>query len=196
MTTSHGGERWQNPPPYGPYGLGGTQVGEFAFRLRERLSEPDKEMPFAPGETPRWNRNDRGEFGALMDLETSLPMLERDDAVQGRDVHELFPNLRGFHDMLPFSDDERRWLVAGDRDLYGLWDTPSDPEEGVLVDVGIIATGERDGMAGGDMVRRWAAWRREVDEFAGRAILSQTDSFLKLLGRDLVHEQGWPESAR
>jgi hypothetical protein len=195
MTTSHGRE---GHPQYGIWGPEGDSVGRFAFNFREYLWLPDKEMPFAPGETPRWNSNDREVFASLIDLESALPSLEQEDVVQGRDLHALFPNLRLFHDVLPFSDKERHWLTAGHRrDMYGLFDTEAiHSDDGIPFDAGIIATGEPDRMPGGDMVRRWAAWRREVDEFAGREILSQAGRFLNLLGRELVHEQEWPQSTR
>jgi hypothetical protein len=200
MAAGQGGEGSPGESPhYSPYGLAGQQLGELAFKLAPYLASPTKEMPFAPGDTPRWTDDDRQTFwGELMDFEFSVPMLEREVEREAKgDFDRRFPNIVRFHAALPFSEDERRWYVAE----HGIvWELDVDKrmdalekarvEEGtdeeIAIEAQIIALGTQQGVDRRDFVRRWAAWRREVDEFAGQGQIDDARTALDLLGHELL----------
>ncbi len=45
---------------------------------------------------------------------------------------------------------------------------------------------------GGDLMRRWRAWRREEDEFAGQDSLERAMRALSDIAHRLILEENWP----
>jgi hypothetical protein len=206
MTTTPEGEQPRsNRSQYGPYGFEGRQVGECAVALWNEIVSADEAMPFTPGATPQWNDNDRLVFFNLMDFESSIPGLE--DVVQG-DLDDHFSEVGFFRAALPFTEDEQQWLYGDGRITQELdendWEEMDEARarEGmvmVAIEAQIIRLGEQHHMAGADVVRRWAAWRREADEYEGQDTLSVARNALRSLVKrvtpDLIAiDDGQPES--
>jgi hypothetical protein len=152
-------------------------------------------MPFAPSETPKWDQIDTAAFLCLIDLEGSLPMLEGEVSA---DVEGRFPDVARLHATLPFSDDERRWLLEG-RDLG--WESIHVEYENLQrgkypADRMIIKYGERHGVDGGDLVRRWASWRRRLDEYANHDSLEEARQALEAIGREMLPGGSRPDLPR
>lgn len=196
MTVEHG--RSLGGPS--PYGADGDSVGSFAWQLREILGLPTGEMPFASDEQPRWDRVDERAFLCLVDMNAGLPFLDPSESVEGRDVADLFRHFRRFHAALPFAEGERHWLLGAyktiPRESLPKGMTPreafqlrgiSDVVAGLAVtETVIISAGLRTRVIGRDLIRRWAAWRREADEFAGQGSLLEARNMLQLIGHELA----------
>jgi hypothetical protein len=183
MTTEHGSDG-SGGIGHEQYGIARREVGDFAFVLLDHLALVSKEMPFAPGDTPRWDDDDRQAFADLMDFEASVQGLE--DEIQG-DFDSTFPNVSRFHAALPFSDEDRRWIVD-ERNM--VWELESEDlariEGSFPFEARIITLGLRQGVDRTDLVRRWAAWRRDADEFADQGKLEIACEALALIGRELL----------
>lgn len=169
---------------YSPYGLSGRQVGNYAVLLRDHIAASDEQHARSPDQAPLWDRVDRGTFGFLLALEESLPML--DDEVG--DTSGQFPALVNFHASLPFTATEREWLVAKSG---ALWESePKDvshiQSDTFSVEQKIIELGAQQGIAGADMVRRWAAWRRNADEFTENSTREEAAYALDGLAHELL----------
>jgi hypothetical protein len=166
------------------YGVAGRQLGDFAFVLRDHLAIANEEMPFTPADTPRWDEDDRQAFADLMDFEASVPGLEY--RVHG-DFDSAFPNIGRFRAELPFSDEERLWIVD-ERSM--VWELESEDLVGIEgsfpFEARIMTLGLRQGVDRSDLVRRWAAWRRDADEFADQGKLDRAREALDLIGRELL----------
>lgn len=187
MPTAQGGEGPQgHEQGQSPYNLAGRQVGELALMLHACMESPNSDMPFRPGDTPQWAQEDRDAMINLLWLERSLPMLKRE---VGGEVEQHFPSVSRFHATIPFTKDERQWLVTEDSQLWEWEPTQKEAEAHKLdypvVDRQIIRVAPRHNMDGDDLVRRWAAWRRRVQEFTDQNGLDEAQQALNDLGREL-----------
>ncbi len=101
----------------------------------------------------------------FLNMEERLPSLERR---LGAPAATRFPDLARFHAAVPFTDAEREWLVAKSRALWEFEpkDMPAIHDRTFSIEQKITELGAQQGVAGAGMVRRWAAWRRNMDEFA------------------------------
>jgi hypothetical protein len=174
----------EGEPGYSSYGLPGVQVGEFAVLLRDRIAASGEQPPVPPGQAREWDDADRTSFGFLLDMEESLPML--DDVVE--DVPSRLPEIGRFHAALPFTDAEREWLLAKQK---ALWEPRSEHLRQIhagtfSVKQRIVELGEEQHVAGADMVRRWAAWRRNADEFAENSSREDAAYALDKLAHELL----------
>jgi hypothetical protein len=101
---------------------------------------------------------------------------------QGRQArHELSTGLAVYHEALPFSEGERRWLSQVCNDTP---EVPVAEEMFRLEEAEVITAGVRRTVKGGDLTRRWWSWRRQTDEFIGQGSLDAArlglDSIAKL----------------
>jgi len=124
-----------------------------------------------PGKRRRWLNADVSSLWWFAEFEGWAPRVRASERFDWGD--QSFLNLRldqlmgQFHAALPFDEPERRWLVST---YVGL-----EPEFGAkeLVteirgqSAEIMAAGLRRVVEGRDLMRRWWAWRRDVDEFEG-----------------------------
>jgi hypothetical protein len=77
----------------------------------------------------------------------------------------LHDALAVYHEALPFSEGERRWLT----NACNNFEECPVAEEVIREDYGeIVSGGLRRVIQGGDLIRRWWSWRRHTDEFQGQ----------------------------
>lgn len=173
----------------GPYGWDGDQGGEHALQLLENLLAPKTPMPFAPGETPRWDKIDQQGFYFLYALQGDMNCIDPhyDETIS---TGELFDHWHDLTPALPFSEAERYWMVEAQRRHQRAHKQrgPDFPlsESIVTEEAVVLSAGLRQVLRGHDLARRWAAWRRETDEFAGQCSLTATLGLLDLMAQELV----------
>jgi hypothetical protein len=97
---------------------------------------------------------------------------------------------RDFHHLLaatPFSEGERRWIyeTPNQRRGQGLEELVGKATE--IMEAGVYGT-----VSGRDLARRWWAWRRESQEFAGQNSLGEARGSLGNIALKLVNEPNWP----
>jgi hypothetical protein len=72
-----------------------------------------------------------------------------------------------YHEALPFNSGERRWLT---RSIIGLGEDRAQRSDRVdrlaIMEGSVISAGLRHPVRGGELMRRWSAWRAQTDEFA------------------------------
>jgi hypothetical protein len=150
---------------YSPYGITGGDIGDAAVNLRDRIAASGEQTAL-PSHPPVWDKADEMALSYLLRIEERLPSpsFERE---LGEPIETHFPDLARFHAALPFTDAEREWLVAKSRALWQFEpkDMQAIHDRTLSIEQKITELGAQQGVAGADMVRRWAAWRRNADEF-------------------------------
>jgi hypothetical protein len=72
-----------------------------------------------------------------------------------------------YHEALPFNSGERRWLT---RSIIGLGEDRAQRSDRVdrlaIMEGSVISAGLPYAVRGGELVRRWSAWRSQTHEFA------------------------------
>jgi hypothetical protein len=172
MSSSQGGES------IGALRSQPSDLGGFNVMIHAKLMYPvllkDRSQPIlVTGDgLPAWNDVDRASFSFYRWIHDGLTFAEPSDGIKAahREVDLL-------HACLPLSDGERRWMI----DAYD-----ANRDEGDRLDQAIVGSeatittnGLRQVIKGQELVRRWAAWRREIDEFAGQGIIKETRQHLR-----------------
>jgi hypothetical protein len=174
------GTEWDQ---YGPYGMMGDSSGREALALLDglRLRGGDPE--------PRHSVDgDSMVYERLHELDTGLMFIEPHPDMEGGEYGKLHRLFEDFHVALPFTEGERRWLYR----------QVSQGHPGYLHDFAgqtdrIMEGGMMREVNGGDLVRRWRAWRREDDEFAGQNSLDRAMRALSDISHRLILKENWPE---
>jgi hypothetical protein len=173
-----------------PYGYIGGETGEHALRLLENLLAPKTPMPFEPGETPQWDDTDIEAFDNVMELDADMRCID-----PGFDIEEGSTGItrkawQTLTPSLPFSEGERNWLIKALRQPSGHIDQPTVrarfPHAFLPAEATVISGGTRQAVDGLELVRRWAGWRRETDEFADQGNITRAIFLLDHLAYELV----------
>jgi hypothetical protein len=177
---------------HSPYGRTGQRVGELAHMLQGRLASPDKELPYAPGERPRWDDEDRLVFGYVLELEDSLSALAHEQQVS--DINRRFPAVFIYGSCLAYGDNQLRWFLAAREAAWGV--TPEEAYE--LIKRGgsfpyeeLIMrswkTPEWDpSYDGAHLAAQWPEWRRGLGEHSDPLLLSDAVEALDKLERETI----------
>ncbi len=147
----------------------------------------------------RENRQDQGQEWLPSDDGTLHHMADFEDHVTNFCIEpampaEQRPQLRGglnlglaaYHDALPFSGAERRWITDT---LRGIPKKERRARQTIVSQEAaeIMVAGVRRVTKGTDLTRRWWAWRRQTDEFEGQGSFDATicalDSIAMILMR-------------
>jgi hypothetical protein len=174
----------------GPYGFIGSQAGRFAFDLVQTLPTVERPMTFERGELPSWDDDDRRAFDRYGEFETDLALIEPHQTVSADARLKLARNVRRLNAALPFTEGERHWLLTAwsYMTLQGI-----EVADGIVAArTSVVSAGRRQPLRGDELVRRWAAWRRERDEFKDQRTLSEATFVLRLIGEQLVPQDRWP----
>jgi len=152
------------------YGAAGEEVASAAVHLLDNLLAPKTPLPFRRSEKPCWASDDLKGFEDLLEIDSGVAHLEPapDPIVDGNQLAQLFRNFRELNASLPFREGERHWLIGAWRANREL--KPSPRVEAIIEarETTVISAGLRQPLDGQDLVRRWAAWRREEHEFDGQ----------------------------
>jgi len=192
----HEGEPPSEFERYGRFGHHGNDVGQDAISMLGALLEPVKSVD-PRVITPTWPKSDWLAFERLRSLDKGVKFIEAAPEVdEGEigDLHRLFVRLHG---ALPFSEAEREWM----------WAPSQIAREEVrrAVPKMLLRQGQEVIMSGGlqqvlqpeDLARRWLAWRRNTDEFAGSGSVHEARIALAALAETLVIEpklpREWPD---
>jgi hypothetical protein len=170
-------ETWYEAPPH--------EIGEDAlFALTWGVTKGPQP---APSGRPRWLVGDHDSLTVSLKLEERLKTeglpADAPDSVRA----ELNGYLDDWHTALPLTEAERGVALDVFRawvpDNWGWRRLPSDIRK---VKTEAISAGIRSEVDGGDMMRRWWSWRREMDEFAGQDSLTQARVALQGLASRLI----------
>lgn len=169
---------------YGPFGYHGNDVGTFAISMLEELLESKQVTRPRNSAAVAWDKGDRRAFNSFQELDTGIKFIEPAREVDGSDLGDLHRTFGRLHAALPFTEPERAWLWGANG---------RDAPEGLVGEAAeIMAGGVLRVVQGRDLVRRWWAWRRETDEFAGQGSLDEARQTLGMLAETLVTEPNWP----
>jgi hypothetical protein len=142
---------------------GVAYVAHEAWGLLDDLDRPPK---WSPGSSRRWHWTDRVSFLMWQHMEGGVPhALAELDVSEGETLNFL---LRRFHVALPYDEAEREWLL---QDPSARVDQSDWLDRVRGQELHVVAKGLQTVVYGRDLVRRWWAWRRQTDEFAGQRSL-------------------------
>lgn len=129
----------------------------------------------------RWANSDYCTFYDWQELERAVPLAVTELSVD--DGCRLADQLESLHCALPYSEAERRWLrvnYAEPPTESGRWESIRRQE------IAVVSNGLVQVMHGREMLRKWWAWRRETDEFAGQGSLDEACAALNTLASMFV----------
>jgi hypothetical protein len=183
-------DRLYIPYDESPYGQAGGEAGERALDLLENLLTPKTPMPFEHGETPRWDKTDKEAFGCIIGLDGDMrcinPGFEAERGSTGI-THEAWQQLTP---SLPFGEGERNWLIETLRRPWHGSGRPGVqarfPDAFLPTEATVVSGGIRQRIESRELVRRWASWRRETDEFADQGNITRAIFLLDHLAYELV----------
>jgi hypothetical protein len=157
-----------------PYGDIGAEVGAEAQFLLGELCRPLSEDGYydADGQRSEWHFADYYGLVGYFELERLVPHIRATDEVSVEEMNALDLKLRAVRLALPLTEAERNWLLDAKTlpDSLGPFRVP----EIELVSAGLCQVG-----GGSDAMRRWFAWRREIDEYAGQGTLDMAREALR-----------------
>jgi hypothetical protein len=201
MSSSHGGEIASRPREGLENELDGIHLSRVRSKtilieditaLRMTLRGPHGDVPVTSEGLPTWAESDDKAFESYSTFTNSLRYV----VVPNDDTRELGDTVDRFHATMPFSQGERRWF----HDVYGEatkleCDVPGFSLPEILADAEatIISNGLHQIVRGRELMRRWAAWRRQTDEFAGQGTLSQAQRYVDKI-ENLVLRDHNPEA--
>jgi hypothetical protein len=177
---SEPGDEWR----YSPFGAGGYEVGNDAILLLDELQRPVSPESGGP---LCWDETDVDAFENLVQLDIGIRFISPDPDMDGVGVFDLHGNFQDLFGAVPFTEGERRWMYEPPADRYerGLGELVG--KTGEIMEAGVLRV-----VQGRDLARRWWAWRRECDEFAGQGGLTQAREALGSMSLKLVREAYWP----
>jgi hypothetical protein len=154
---------------YEQFGPIGGEIARYAGELIGYFSAEPEGLRAESQDVPK---PDYLALEAWLELEGSVPLIDVSMDVDGEDRRKLHDTLLAFHTALPFNEAERGWLDQMHDRLCerSVKDIPRMIEG---YEDRIMMAGVQQVVNGRDLMRRWAAWRRETDEFAGQGSLDQ-----------------------
>jgi len=163
-----------------PFGESGAEAASAASTMATILAWPVDRAELLV------ERPDYDALNVLCDLDETRQRLRPErhlitDEVQGN-LDRLWTS---FYTALPFSEGERAWVIDTIQHspriitVEKTVDFVSD-QEGE-----IVAEGVRRRVSGSELMRRWLAWRRETEEYAGQGTLAVARETLGRLERHL-----------
>lgn len=159
-----------------PYGEGPARV---AFAGSDLLTDLEHPLPHRPAVPRAWHQYDNQALFDLQEMRSATPRA-LDELVSQPEALTTFTTLLGdLHSSLPFSPIERNWLC----------DTCFDDYDDRAVQEIELPWSNAESIRGGDLLRRWWAWRRDLDEFAEQDGVDAPKTAL----RGLVATFGWRE---
>lgn len=173
-----------------PYGMVGGETGKHVLGLLENLLAPKTPMPFEPGETPRWDDTDIEAIDYVMELDADMRCLDSSFDPEDGSTGETREAWQELTPSLPFSEGERGLLIHALRRPSWHTDEPSVrmryPHAFLPTEATVVSGGVHQVVQSRDLVRRWASWRREADEFADQGNITRAIFLLDYLAYELV----------
>ena len=108
-------------------------------------------------------------------FEPEMPRQEQEEAIA-----LLNTNLAKYHEALPFSGAERRWLA---HQCANFLECPVAEEVFRSMQAELVIGGLWRVVQGGDLVRRWWSWRRQTDEYAHQDTVTVARTGLEAIAR-------------
>jgi hypothetical protein len=187
MSSSHGSDVAPDAPrgpAWGPGGVARILLRTHADALSTDLHNPHGELPLTDDGLPTWDSvgSDYGAFRIYTDFRYTLDYIEPHDETG----EELWRAVDLFHAALPFSEGERRWFLdtykaARSVELTKLGVRAQEVVAGT--ETTITSNGLHQVIKGRELMRRWAAWRRETAEFAGQGTVEEAQQHAKEISR-------------
>src|ERR1700691_4830783 len=148
--------------------------------------------PVAPEDCDEhgWHDADYDALAALVVFDWLVPHIRATSEVSAEEMAGFDLKLVAFHAALPFTETERNWLVkpfgAVDPTFEGISEQIGEREEE------IVTSGVRQVVEGRDLLRRWLAWRRETNQYAGQGTLDLAREALRGLVELLAPDMPLP----
>lgn len=159
---------WPDQSRVGPFGPKTRSISNEVYRLAETVQRPTN---WPRGRRWRWLKDDYESFSFALDVERLVPRL---GATAPLPIDRSALNLR-LYDLLgtygaalPYAEPERRWLarIAADVPLRSY---VYKEVEHIRQQTGeLMIAGVRRDVDGNELTRRWWAWRRGIDDYAGQ----------------------------
>jgi hypothetical protein len=171
-------------PAWGPGGVARILLRSHADALSTDLHEPHGEIPINDDGLPTWDSagSDHRAFRIYADFRDTLNYTEPHD-----DTGETFWHAVDlFHAALPFSEGERRWFLDAYKSARSVELTKFGMRAQEVIasaETTITSNGLHKVIKGRELIRRWAAWRREIDEFADQGTVEEAQQHAKEISR-------------
>jgi len=144
---------------------------------------------------PVWQYDDDAEaLSSLLEIDAHRPHIRVTGEVSHEEMEEFDQHWKALDAALPITGPERSWLAM--RYVAGL-----DPSyDSVAKDLGgqeaeIVSGGIRRVVRGGDLLKRWIAWRRQTGDYANQGTLDLAREALRGIVEKLVlYEDPLPPS--
>ncbi len=173
-----------------PYGDVGHYAGLEAYSLLDFLS---RHIAAEECNEKGWHDNDGDAISALGAFDWLLTHIRATEEVSTEEMADFDIKVIAFRAALPFTEAERNWLV---KPSYG----SLDPLYENLVKAvhswsgEVISAGIRTAIDGHDLLRRWVAWRREIEEYADQGTLDVARETLRGIVAILAPRKALPTS--
>ena len=177
-------ERWYEPTT-------GWHIGRRALDV---LIELDAPAPMPLSTERRWYVSDHNALLAVTGFETRLKLkgLAREAPADVRT--EISDALDSWHAALPFSESEREIVrhayEEGSQEALAYREVPGALRR---QEFNIVSAGVRRVVSGRDPMRRWWAWRRELDEYEGQDTLHQARAAVTAIAGRLIRPENMPD---
>jgi hypothetical protein len=155
-----------------PYADGGDDVARQARWLLESLCVPLEAAGYydeRPGQKTRWHEADEEALMEYLLLEELVPRMRPTDEVSHEEMDAFMVKMYALRAAMPLTEPERHWV----RQLWNAFDSAETNFDEALErqEAEVVVAGLRQVVKGDEILRRWTAWRKETDEFAGQGTL-------------------------
>jgi hypothetical protein len=165
-------------------------MGSAALKLHFTLSVIGAESTMSSSTSP-WTESDRDTFDAYCELENSFNLVEPHADVDGSDVVALAHKVQHLNASLPFREGERLWLIEAERQVSR--DGFDFPTGLLTAEATVTSAGRHHVVQGHDLLRRWAAWRRETDEFAEQRTVQEAREHAQNIARQVLTSRDYDD---
>jgi hypothetical protein len=188
IVVSHDAPNHIERPPAISDGASAEDVGRFLTYLSQNPTTK------VVGDGTSWDSGwHSGDGAGLMDwaeleMQIHLTDFHRDSEDRIEPVNRFKELCHEFHTALPYDEAERTWL------LQCMKEADAELELLSQFEGQIVSAGLRKAVHGRDLIRRWVAWHRETDEYAGQNTLGVARSALAGLIGLLAPKQPLPDA--
>lgn len=175
-----------------PYGAAPALLG---LRALDLLNDLCADLPTWSDDSKwRWVQSDRYALYGWYSLEIETLDALAEPTLDRSQVGDILGLLSDLHVALPFDEAEGSWLLNAYGEAFDHDQRPivsrircRQPEE-------IVSSGLRRVIDGRNLLRRWWAWRRDTDEYAGQGAVDLSRDALHRMIETLSPDLKLPES--
>jgi hypothetical protein len=170
-----------------PFGMAPALLG---LRAYDALYDLCDVAEWSEARRGYWVPSDKRSFQGWFNVEEAIAPAQAEPTINIDQVDDMNELLFQYHAALPFDEAEREWLHEAYAEAWG-----SD-SIGIIrrQEAGVVSGGLHRVIYGRDLMRRWWAWRRGTDQFAGQGTVDLAREALRALIETTHPDMGLPET--